>query len=352
MTTTTTATAAGAPTDGTPRTISRVLATVPYRPDELDQLRAAFAPATLIHCASTDTEAIAEALETVDVAVLEGDLDDRFVVAPHLRWVHCDHAGLNKSARPDVFARGLLVTGSAGRSAPALAQHGFYFALSLTYEAQRMFQMQAQHVWRGIPGYVDKVGLWGKTLGVVGLGHTGREMAALGRAFGMRVIAYRRSTTPVPENVDVLLCADRDDSIDPLVEEADVIMLATPLTDDTFHLFAAPQFERMKSTALIVNMARGPVIDEDALLVALQTGQIGGAGLDVFATEPLPADSPLWDAPNIVLTPHATPRMPDKTQRSIDTIVENARRYRAGLPMLNAISEKDVFTHTAVTTAR
>ena len=328
------------------RTISTVLSTVPFDESEIDQLRRAFAPAEFVWCPSDDSATIAEVLERADVAVLEGDLDDRFVAAPHLRWVHCDHSGLNRSARPDVFAKGLLVTGSAGRSAPALAQHGFYFALALTFEAERLFQHQRDHVWRGIEGYFWKEGLWGKTLGVVGFGHTGREMARLGKAFGMKVIVYRRSSDAAPDEVDLLLSSDSGDSIDRLVEESDVIMLATQLTDETFHLFDAARLAQMKSTAFLINLARGPVIDTVALIEALESGTIGGAGLDVFEQEPLPGDSPLWDAPNLVMTPHMTPRMPDKTQRSIDTIVENARRYRAGQDLLNAITPRDAFTRS------
>jgi phosphoglycerate dehydrogenase-like enzyme len=121
-------------------------------------------------------------------------------------------------------------------------------------------------------------------------------------------------------------------------------MLAAQLTDATHHMFSAAEFARMKESALIVNMARGPIIDQDALIEALHAGQIAGAGLDVTDPEPLPPESALWDAPNVIITPHSTPRLPDRTQRSIDTIVENLRRYRAGEPMLNALTERDVYT--------
>jgi phosphoglycerate dehydrogenase-like enzyme len=326
------------------RSIRSVLATVPFKPDEIDQLRRAFAPAEFITCSPTDSATIERALRTVDVAVIAGDLDDRYVAAPNLKWVHCDHSGLTRSARPDVFEKGLIVTGSAGRSAPTLAQHAFYFALALTFETRALFRMQDAHVWRGIPGYQEKLGLPGKTLGIVGFGNTGMEMAALGKAFRMKVIVYTRSDAATPANVDQFLCAERGDSLDPLVEQSDVIMLATQLTDVTRHMFSTEQFARMKPSAFIINMARGPVIDEAALLHALETGQIAGAGLDVFAKEPLPADSPLWDAPNIMITPHSTPSMPDKTQRSIDMIVANIARFRAVQPMLNAITQEDVFT--------
>lgn len=326
------------------REIHSVLATVMFDADQVEQLRQAFAPARFVHVQPWDDAGIAAALQHADVAVIAGDLDDRHLAAPRLRWVHCDHSGLTRSARPEVFERGLLVTGSAGRSAPALAQHAFYFALALTFDARGLLEMQDARLWRPAPGYDKKRSLWGKTLGIVGFGHTGREMARLGRAFGMRVIVYRRSVGEQSADVDVLLSADRGDTMDRLVAESDVIMLATQLTDATHHLFSTAEFATMKNTAILVNMARGPVIDQDALVKALHAGEIAGAGLDVADPEPLPAESDLWSAPNVLITPHMTPALPNRTQRSIDVIVENARRYRAGEPLLNLLTERDVYT--------
>lgn len=330
-----------------PATIERVLCTLPFSDEFVDQVRAAVAPAEFIYCAPNDADAIAKALDTVDVAIISGDLDDRFIAAPKLKWVHCNHSGLTKSAHPEVFNKGIKITGAAGRSAGALAQHGFYFALALTFDSRALFANQAAHIWRGIPNYGDRLGLAGKTLGIVGLGHTGREMALLGQAFHMKVVVYTRSIQPEQPNVDVLLCSERGDTLDMLIDQADVIMLATQLTDETYHMFSDREFKRMRNSAYIINMARGPVIDEAALIRALETGEIAGAGLDVFSKEPLPADAPIWDAPNVIITPHMTPALPDRTQRSIDMIVENIARYRGGQPLLNALSERDVFTPRA-----
>jgi phosphoglycerate dehydrogenase-like enzyme len=326
------------------RVIKKVLATVAFSEPQMEQLRRAFAPAEIIECSADDGATIESALREVDVAVLAGDLDERHIAAPNLQWIHCDHSGLTKSAKPELFKTNKIVTGSAGRSAAALAQHGFYFALALTFEARQLFRDQDSHVWRGIPGYTEKLGLVGKTLGVVGYGNTGKEMAALGKAFGMKVIVYTRSFVEAPSNVDQFFASERGDTIDVVIEKSDVIMLATQLTDATYHMFSREQFARMKKTAFIVNLARGPVIDEDALVEALSTGEIAGAGLDVFAKEPLPADSALWDQPNVIITPHATPALPDRTQRSINMIIANVENYRKRRPMLNAITEKDVFT--------
>jgi phosphoglycerate dehydrogenase-like enzyme len=189
----------------------------------------------------------------------------------------------------------------------------------------------------------ERGALWGRRLGIVGFGYTGREMARIGRSLGMHVTVLRRISGASSPDVDVMLSTEAGDGLD-LILESDIVMLAASLSDQTYHLFSTEQFCRMKKTSIIVNMARGSVIDEKALIEALKAGEIAGAGLDVFETEPLPAHSPLWDLPNVLVTPHSTPQMPDKTQRSINVIVENINHYREGLPMLNVIDERDLFT--------
>ncbi|KAA9089101.1 D-2-hydroxyacid dehydrogenase [Microbacterium radiodurans] len=326
------------------RDIRSVLITLPFPADELAQLEAAFAPADVIVTRPNDAAAIERALQHVDVAVHVWELDDRFLRAPLLRWVHCDRAGLARSARPEVFEKGLIVTGSAGRSAPALAQHAFFFALGLAFDARALAEKQSRHEWGGIPGYHDRLALHGQTLGVVGLGSTGREIARLARAFGMRTIGYTRSAN-VPEGlVDQLLVAQSGDDIMDLIPRSDVIMIAAPLTDETFHLFDAHRIGAMKPSATLINVARGQIVDHDALFRALTTHQIAGAGLDVTHPEPLPPESPLWDLPNVIITPHVSPKLADRTQRSVDIIVENVRRYRAGRPMLNQLRPEDRFS--------
>jgi phosphoglycerate dehydrogenase-like enzyme len=323
--------------------IDVVLATVPYQGQALARLREAFAPAELVHCRRQDDAAIAAALERADVAVLAGDLDERFIRAPRLRWVHCDHAGLNKSARPEVFERGLLVTSSAGRSSPVLAEHAILFMLALAYRFPSFLEAQRRHQW-GIPGQGELRGLFGRTVGIVGLGHTGTELAVRAKALGMRVLGYRRRVAEAPPGVDRSWSAERGDTLDDLLRESDFVVLAVPLSDATYHLIGERELRLMPRSAFLVNMARGAVVDEAALLTALREGWIAGAGLDTFTQEPLPPDSPLWEAPNLLITPHVTPQVPDRTARSLDIICENVRRYRAGEPLLNLLQAADVYT--------
>jgi phosphoglycerate dehydrogenase-like enzyme len=320
--------------------IGTVLLTVRWQEEYISRLRKHLQGAEVVQ--TRDPDEIARTLAWADVAILPGDLDDRFADAPHLRWVHCDHAGLNKSARPWVFERGLLVTSSSGRSAPALAEHAIFFMLLFAYRYPAFLEAQRRHQW-GVPGQDELRGLIGQTVGIVGLGNTGQELATRAKALGMRVLGYRRRAEDVP-GVDRLFAAERGDSLDELLRESDFVVLATPLSDATYHLIGARELGLMKRTAVLVNMARGGVVDEAALADTMRAGGIAGAGLDVFAQEPLPPDSPLWDVPNVAITPHMTPQVTDRTGRSLAMIAENIRRYRAGERMLNLLTPADLYT--------
>lgn len=292
---------------------------------------------------SKPTEVLA-ALQQAEVAILSGDLDDRHLRAPGLKWVHCDHAGLTQSAKPEVFETGLIVTGSAGRSGPALAEHALMFALMLCSRYPDFYEAQKRREWRRTADMHDLRALSGRTIGILGLGHTGQALALRAKAFNMRVLGYRRRDTVVPPGVDRVYSADRGDTIDEIIEQSDVLALVLNLSDSTYRMIGREQIARMKPSAVIVNLSRGDVLDQEALIDALRHGRLAGAGLDVTVPEPLPADHPLWDTPNVLITPHFTASLPDKADRSLDVITENFRRYRAGEPMLNQITREDIWS--------
>jgi phosphoglycerate dehydrogenase-like enzyme len=225
-----------------------------------------------------------------------------------------------------------------------LAEHALFLILSLIYDAHGLHEAQKAHRWRGIPGYGERRGMFSKTMGVIGLGYTGKELAKRGRLFGMRVLGFTRSVTPPPEGVDVLYCLDRGESPEELLRQSDIVVLCCRLSDETYHMVGRRELGMMKRTSLLINMARGAVVDEEALADALRCGAIAGAGSDVFEMEPLPAASPLWEAPNMVITPHMTPEVPDLWAQGLAVICENIRRYRAGEPMLNRLVPRDVYT--------
>ncbi|MCI8623644.1 MAG: D-2-hydroxyacid dehydrogenase [Provencibacterium sp.] len=325
--------------------IHAVLATVRYDEPHLKRLIDAFAPAPVYHFDPQDKEGIRSVLQNVDVAVLDADLDDQILAGKNLRWIHCSHAGLTKSARPEVFRRGIILTGAAGRSAPSLAEHVFFFALSHVYDAKRLFQAQAEHNWtRFSQQFAASKGLSCKTMGVIGLGNTGSAVARRAKAFEMRVLGYDRYDKPAPENVDVYYAMDRGETIEPILRESDFVVLCCHLSDETYHMIGMDQMKKMKPTACLINLARGSLIDENALYQALRDGVIARAGCDVFEKEPLPADSPLWDLPNMMVSPHSTPRVADIYGNALDILIENIGRYRRGEPMRNRLGERDVYT--------
>lgn len=320
-----------------------VLTTLDYQGAHWESLVEALEGAEILRFANPQCDGFDAALDRADVAILAKDPDLQILCAPRLQWIHVDHAGLNRAARPEAFREGLVVTGAAGRSAPVLAEHALFFALALAYRYPAFLDAQRAHRW-GVPGQEDLRGLYGRTMGIVGLGNTGKALAVRAKTFGMHVLGYRRSSAEPPPGVDRLYSVEARDSLDPLLEQSDFIVLALGLSDRTHHLIGRRELGLIGPNGFLINMARGPVVDEAALIEALYSGQIAGAGLDTFQVEPLPAESPIWDAPNTLITPHVTPAVPDRTGRSLDIIRENIRRFRAGEPMLNVLTPEDRYT--------
>lgn len=323
--------------------IKKVLVTAYIGEENKEKLRRALAPAEVTFRMFTDKEGIAEAARDVDVAILNGDLDDSILASSALRWVHCCRAGVEKSARPEVFERGIILTSSSGRSAPALAEHALMFMLSLTYDVPMLLEAQAERKWAVSREYFMKTGLYRKTIGVIGLGKTGREVARLAKAFDMRVLGWKRSATPV-ENVDRVYASAEGESVDELLRESDYVVLCVELNDDTWHLMGRERLALMKKSAFLINMGRGGLVDEAALADALRDGVIAGAGLDTFEVEPLPADSPLWGMRNVMITPHITPQLPDREERMLSYVFENIRAYRGDGKFVNRVTERNMLT--------
>ena len=160
---------------------------------------------------------------------------------------------------------------------------------------------------------------------------------------GMTVLGYRRRAEDAPF-FDKIYSEDRGETIDEMLKTVDYLILTVQLNDKTYHMIGKEQFKMMKNSAYLINQCRGSVVDEEALMEALRTGEIAGAGVDTTGIEPLPADSPLWDTPNLIITPHCTPTVPDKLQNSLEIIKDNIRRFYADEPLLNILTEEDVYT--------
>lgn len=239
------------------------------------------------------------------------------------------------------------MTGSAGRSAPVLAEHCIYFMLHSCYHTKSYLKAQSEHRW-GVEGSEDFRGLFGRTVGIIGFGNNGKELAKKLNTFGMEMIAYDREPIMGYDYLSKKLCSKDGDTLDYLYENSDFIVLCISLSDETRHMINEKAFSKMKKGVTIVNMGRGGLIDTDALIKAIDDGIVSCAGLDVFEEEPLDKNSRLWDMEEVYITPHTTPKVPDKDSRTLDILAENVRRYKKEEPMLNQVTEKDVYTGTSM----
>lgn len=253
--------------------------------------------------------------------------------APNLRWIHTPSAGVEHLLIPEILERDIVLTNSAGAQAIPIAEFVLMYMLN---HVKRAFDLKAlaPDEWeRGENISCDE--LFDHTLLIIGYGNIGAEVAKRARAFGMRILASRRHPQPT-DGVDMMVGEHgwRD-----LLPQADYVVLATPLTATTRGMFDADAFRRMKSSAYLINIARGQIVDTDALLDALHSRRIAGAALDALPVEPLPPDHPLWKAPNVWITPHISYSSPRTRERVIDLFFENLRRYLQGEPLLNAVDK-------------
>lgn len=315
--------------------IDELLVTVPLTEEQRRRLEAAVSPGRVV----TDPGAV----RRVDVLVTLADPGPELVDADRLAWVHVAHAGLDGADLGPLLDAGVAVTCGAGRSAEALAEHALYFLLALNGQYARFQRAQRWRVW-GVAGQGDRLALRGRTVLVVGTGHTGRAVAELCAALGMRVLGHRRRDQPVDGPFERVTSADRGESLTLLLPEADAVVLTASLNDGSRHLIGAPELARLPRGSLLVNLARGGLVDEVALVDALRSGQLGGAATDVVEGEPLSVRSPLWRAPNLVITPHSTPRLADRDERAFAALLANIEHYRRDASLDNRLGPDDVYT--------
>ncbi len=272
----------------------------------------------------------------VEVAFFSGDLfPDRvrelvlaLRSAPQLRWLHTFSAGVDNPWFQSLRARGVRLTTSSGANAVPIAQTVLLYLLALSRDLARWQDAQRRRAWERH----EVRELEGLTLGVIGLGPIGLEVARLGAALRMRAIGMRR-TPRGDEPCETWPMA----RLDELLAQVDALVLALPLSDDTVHLLDARRFALLKRGAWFVNVGRGALVDEAALVAALQSGHLGGAGLDVFEIEPLPEESPLWSMPNVIVTPHNSGDSPGNLGRAAAIFLDNLERYGRGDPLRNEV---------------
>ncbi|HEY4387277.1 MAG TPA: D-2-hydroxyacid dehydrogenase [Ktedonobacteraceae bacterium] len=290
-----------------------------------------------------DDAAFKEALAEAEIVCGSLPSDNWRELAPHLRWLQNPGAGIDRLLNTSIMApdSGVIITTAAGVHQYVISEYVFGSMLMFNRSWPTMVELQAKHIWphtaqehQEYP--LRKQELVDRTLGIVGLGSIGRRIAQVGRAFGMEILASRHSTQAGDSDPDV----DRlfsSEQLHEMLSQCDYVVLALPLTKQTKHLIGEAALRAMPAHSYLVNIGRGDIIDEQVLIRALRENWIAGAGLDVTSQEPLPADSPLYDLPNVILTPHISGGHDRYAERLGKLFIENLRRYRAGQPLRNLV---------------
>lgn len=303
-----------------------------------ERLRAAFGGGRALFVGRPELRDTLAAHPEADVLCTLGPPPWTHDVAHALRWIALPSAGADYAVEHGlVRPGGPVVTTASGVHAAPISEHVFALLLMWVRRWPRLYDLQRRGEWPTDRwSSLQPRELHGATLGVLGLGAIGREVARIGRGFGMRVLAMRRGARPGDADAD----ADAlypPEGLRELLAQADYVVIAAPATPQTRHLIDADALAAMMPDAFLVNIARGSLVDEKALVAALESGRLGGAGLDVFEQEPLPSESPLWRLPNVILSPHVAGLTDQYSRRLTDLLLDNLARYRTGQPLRNVV---------------
>jgi phosphoglycerate dehydrogenase-like enzyme len=324
-----------------------------YRSRDLERIRAAAPGARLV---TVSVEGLADGpLDDVEVMLrgwLSSDAFDRLLArAPHMAWVHSATSGVERALTPASRERGLIVTNARGVFSRPIAEYVMMMILGVSRRLPQLLELQRERTWQPLEG----AELRDVTVGIVGLGSIGRAVGALATAFGCRVVAVRRrpgsadgaggdgaggTTADEGDRTFGEVMLDRvggPETLPELLGESDFIVLAAPLTPETEDMINAETLAMVKPGAWLINVARGRLIDERALLRALRDGPLGGAVLDTFRDEPLPPMSSFYDLPNVIVTPHTAWSSGRVLDRSVELFCDNLRRFAKGEPLLNVV---------------
>ena len=274
--------------------------------------------------------------EMPDTEVLFGDFNrSLFDAAQQLKWVQVLGAGVDGLLFPEFVESDVVLLSAKGYVGPHLADQTWALILGLIRGVGRAVR---ERTWENRWSIRDQTcELAGLTLGIVGLGGTGIDVAKRAQGFDMRVIAVDPEDIDAPSFVHEVWKMDR---FYDLLAESDIVSICAPLTNETHGMFDDEAFRRMKPSALLINVTRGRIVDESSLLRALEEGLIGGAGLDVTPEEPLPQNSPFWDMPNVIVTPHVAGGSPHRDDRTVRLFCDNLERYLVGKPLLSVIDKR------------
>ncbi len=303
-----------------------------------DRLQENFPQLEVVHL--RNYEGAESHLRDAEVLVTWSLRAEQFAEAKQLRWIHSPAAAVHQLLIPEIVASDVVVTNSRSVHGPVVAEHALALVFAMAKKLPQAARYQAQHVWSQQRLWDDRPRpreLAGATLAIVGLGSIGAEVARLASAVSMRVVGVREHPEKGSPNAAEVYGIDQ---LDRALGEADYVVLATPLTERTHTLINADRLANMKAEACLVNVGRGALVDEAALVAALREKRLGGAALDVFSVEPLPPESPLWDLDNVLVTPHSAAITERLWTRHYELLSDNLHRFLAGEP-LRGVVEKE-----------
>jgi len=265
---------------------------------------------------------------------------EQFQIAKNLRWIHSPAAAVHQLMYPELMNSNVILTNSTSVHAPVVAEHAIAVLLAMAKRLPQSIHYQTRKIWAQEllwNEYPRPREVSGATVLVLGLGGIGCEFAVRAKALGMKVLAIRENPAKGAGPADAVYGLEH---LDELLPQADFVLLCTPVTPATTGIINQQRLQKMKHSAYLINVARGPLIDDVALVEAIQQQRIAGAALDVFVEEPLPADSPYWSLENVLITPHTAAVTEKLWDRHYDLIVENLNRLLAGKPLLNEVDKK------------
>jgi phosphoglycerate dehydrogenase-like enzyme len=289
----------------------------------------------------TTSDTITQEIFDAEIALTPSIRPEQFLAAKKLRWIHSPSAAVHQFLFPEFLNSDVILTNGRDVHGPVVAEHVIALIFALAKNIPAAVRFQQKHIWGQEiawgPGHRPRE-LAGAILGLVGLGSIGRAVANHAAALGMQVIAVREHPENAkPESVHEVLPSSR---LDELLARSDYVVLAAPVTPATHSMIGTAQLAKMKPEAFIINVGRGSLINEPALVEALRNHKIAGAALDVFEKEPLPADSPLWDLETLLITPHTAGMTEKLWERQYTLFSENLRRYLSGQPLLALVNKQ------------
>ncbi|MBG0771315.1 MAG: D-2-hydroxyacid dehydrogenase [Anaerolineaceae bacterium] len=333
----------------------QILSTFDLTKEQQERFRKASDRVKLTVIPTSDPDAISDEIWAETDVLYTWDVLPGSEKVPHLKWVQFGGAGVDFFMQSSLAQKeDILLTSMSGAITSQLAEYVVMALLALGHKMPELMHIQADHHWlteKEMTARVMPVELRGSTVGILGYGSIGRQVARLLQPFGAEILAAKRDVMHpedsgyIPEgmgdpNGDFFTRLYPMEALHSMIAICDFVVVTLPLTDETHHLLGQDAFEAMKETAYLVNVGRGAVIDEKAMIAALQAGKFAGAALDVFEVEPLPEDNPLWDLENVFLSSHVSWLSKNIQDETLALFLENLNRYLAGLPLYNQVDLK------------